>query len=286
MLDLVCDDFRTGALNYQNTLIIVVRDDICVWERLDSDLSRDRYLIVVQILQVIGWLLLSGTRRLFHHVRKNSISCATTTNASTFKRTDCFFLGGHESVVVCIYSLLRVRNELDIRLFCSTDMCDSVFSQLDARLAVLLDDVTAHVRVALAALDDYAIVSTSVDGILPNFGCAQLRPIRSCDLDAILMTSVNLVLDQVRLIIVDLDSNFIQIKGVTDNERLDIKIGIDSCASAEINPVLCDARPTLLALDVDAVRIAGDNVVVSDLYLVLRARLDHDTARLEVLEFT
>ena len=286
MLDLVCDDFRTGALNYQNTLIVVVRDDVGVWERLDSDLSRDCNLIVVQILQVVGRLLLNGSRRLFHHVRKNSVSRATTSHASTFKRADCFFLGGHESVVVCVYGLLRVWNELDIRLFCATDMCDGVFGQLNARLAVLLDDVAAHVGVALAALDDDAVVSAGVDGILPNFGCAQLRPIRSCDLDAILVTSVNLVLDQVRLIIVDLDSNFIQVKGVTDDERLDIKIGIDSSASAEINPVLCDARPTLLALDVDAVRVAGDDVVVSDLYLVLWARLDHDTARLEVLEFT
>ena len=284
MLDLVCDDFCTGALNYQNTLIIVVRDDVGVWERLDSDLSRNCNLIVVQILQVVGRRLMSSSSRLFDHVRKNGVSCATT-HASTFKRADCFFLGGHESVVICVYGLLRVRNELDIRLFCATDMCDGVFSQFNACLAVLLDNVAAHVGVALAALDDDSVVSASVDGILPNLSRAQLRPIRSRDLDAILMTSVNLVLDQVRLIIVDLDSNFIQVKGVTDDERLDIKIGIDSGASAEINPVLCDARPALLALDVDAVSVAGDDVVVRDLNLVLRARLDHDTTRLEVLEF-
>ena len=164
-------------------------------------------------------------------------------------------------------------------------MCDGVFGQLNACFAVLLDDVAAYVRVALATLDDDAVVSASVDGILPNLGCAQLRPVRSCDLDAILVTSVNLVLYQVRLIIVDLNSNFIQVKGVTDDERLDIKISIDSSASAEINPVLRDARPALFALDVDAVRVAGDYVVISDLYLVLWARLDHDTTRLEVLEF-
>ena len=206
------------------------------------------------MLQVVGCMLWFSWL-FFHSFRKDGIS-GTTPYASTFKRTNCLLLGCHESVITRVYSLLRVWNELDIRLFCATDMSNRILSQLNASLAVLLDYIASHVRIALAALDDNTVVTTGIDSILPNLGCAQLRPIRTSDFNAILMTSVNLVLDQMSLIIVDFDSNFIQIKGVSNNQRLDIKIGVNGSTSTEIDPILGDARPALLALDIDSIRVA------------------------------
>ena len=67
---------------------------------------------------------------------------------------------------------------------------------------------------------------------------------------------------------------------------MDIKVGVDGCAATEIDPIFLDTGPTLLALNVDAVGVAGYNVVIDDLNDVLRSRLDHDSARFEMLEFT
>lgn len=91
-------------------------------------------------------------------------------------------------------------------------MSNGVLSKFDARLAVLLDDVAADVGVALASLDQDAVVAARVDRVLPDFGRAQLRAIRSGDLYAVLMAPLDTVLDQMRLVIVDLDTHFVEVK--------------------------------------------------------------------------
>ena len=65
---------------------------------------------------------------------------------------------------------------------------------------------------------------------------------------------------------------------------LDIKVGVDGSASAEVDLVPYDDRLTLLALNVDTSCVTRDDLVIADLHQVLRTRLDHDTARLEVLQ--
>ena len=256
MLDFVCDYFRTRALDDENSLIVVVRDDVGVGERLDTDLSRDCDLIVVQILQVVRRLLLDFGRRFLNGIRKDGVCSSSTSDAPTFESADCLLLRCHERVVIRIYGLLGVRNEFYIRLFSAADMGDGVLGQLNAGFAVLLDDIASHVGIALTTLDDDAVVAACIYGVLPDLGRTQLRPISSSDLNAILMTSIDLILDQVGLIVVDFDSDFVEVEGVSNNERLDIKIGINGGASTEINPVVSDARPALLALDVDSVRVA------------------------------
>lgn len=86
------------------------------------------------------------------------------------------------------------------------------------------------------------------------------------------------------MVVIDFDSNFVQIEGVFNYDCLDIKIGVDSSASAEINPILSDPRPALLSLDVDAICVAGNDVVVYDRDYILRTCLDHDSTGFEMLE--
>ena len=92
---------------------------------------------------------------------------------------------------------LGVWNELDVGFFSATDVGDCIFCEFDTGLAVLLDDIASNVGVALTSLDDYAVISASIDRILPYFSRTQLRSIGSCDLDAILMTSLDFIFDQV-----------------------------------------------------------------------------------------
>ena len=65
---------------------------------------------------------------------------------------------------------------------------------------------------------------------------------------------------------------------------MDIKVGVDAGAAAEVYLVAMDDRPALFSLDVDTCSVAGDDLVVPDHYLVLRLRLDHDASALKVLE--
>ena len=91
---------------------------------------------------------------------------------------------------------MRLRDELDISLLRASNMRNSIFSQLDASLTVLLYYVTTHVRVTLTTLNYDSIVTTGINSVLPDFGCAHLSPICSSDLNTVLMTALNLVLDQ------------------------------------------------------------------------------------------
>lgn len=65
---------------------------------------------------------------------------------------------------------------------------------------------------------------------------------------------------------------------------MDIKVGVDAGAAAEVYLVAMDDRPALFSLDVDTCSVAGDDLVVPDHYLVLRLRLDHNASALKVLE--
>ena len=53
-------------------------------------------------------------------------------------------------------------------------MSHSLFSKLDAGLAVLLDHITANVRVALLTLYYDTVVPARVNDVLPDFGRAVL----------------------------------------------------------------------------------------------------------------
>ena len=76
-------------------------------------------------------------------------------------------------------------------------MSDSIFCEFDTSLAVLLDDIASNVGIALTSLNDYAVITACIDRILPYFSRTQLRSIRSCDFDAILMTTLDFIFDQV-----------------------------------------------------------------------------------------
>ena len=95
-------------------------------------------------------------------------------------------------------------------------MRNSLLCEFDASFAVSFDLVASDIWVALSALDDQSVVAARSHDVLPDLGCTELGPIRSCDFDTVLMGALNLILDDVRLVIVDLDSHFIQIELVAD----------------------------------------------------------------------
>ena len=101
-------------------------------------------------------------------------------------------------------------------------MSHSLLSKFDAGFAVLLDDIAAYVRVALLTLYYDAIVSAWVDDVLPDFGRAVLWSIRTGNLDAVSVTPLDFILDQMRIVVIDLYADFIQVERVANDNCLDI----------------------------------------------------------------
>ena len=97
-----------------------------------------------------------------------------------------------------------------------------MLSKLDSSLAVLLDYITAHVRVALCSLYYDAIVAARVNNVLPDFGCAVLGTTRTSDLDAVGVAPFDFIFDQMRLVVIDLYANLIQVERVANDNCLDI----------------------------------------------------------------
>ena len=88
-------------------------------------------------------------------------------------------------------------------------MSHSKIREFDARLTVLLDDVSSDIGLALLALDDDAVVAATCNHVLPHFRCAQLRSLCACDLYAILVAPLDFILHQDGRIIVDLNAYFV-----------------------------------------------------------------------------
>ena len=73
-------------------------------------------------------------------------------------------------------------------------MSHSKIRKFDACLTVLLDDVSSNIGLALFSLDDDAIMAATCNHVLPYFSCAQLRSLRTCDLDTVFVTPLDFIL--------------------------------------------------------------------------------------------
>ena len=96
-------------------------------------------------------------------------------------------------------------------------MSHSKICEFDTRLTVLLDNVPSNIGLALFSLDDDAIVATTCNHVLPYFRCTQLRSLRTRDLYAVLVAPFDLVLHQDGRIVVDLDTDLVQVELVASD---------------------------------------------------------------------
>ena len=124
------------------------------------------------------------------------------------------------------------------------------------------------------------------DGVLPDPGFPVLIASLACDFDSILMASFYEILYKEGLVVIYLDSHFIQVESVPDYNCFNIMVGVDCGASAEVDFVLLNEWLAVLTLDIDAIRVTGDNLVVLDDDLVVLSSLQHNTSRPKVLEVT
>ena len=208
VLDLVCNDLSVRSFYNENALIVVISDDIRVFEALYSDFDTVMNLSVVHVHHVL-WIELLA----------QDLLCPIHTSPLELvgKGPHRFFLRRHKGIARGLFNLVGVRYKLNVSLLSATNVCDGQICELDSSLTVLLDDVASDVRLALFALDDDTVVATRSHHVLPNFGSAELRALRASDLDAVLVAALDLVLNQVGGVVVDLDTHFIQIELVLND---------------------------------------------------------------------
>ena len=233
-LYLVWNDLCAGPLYNQNALIVVVTNHVGIWKALDSHLTSDCDLLIVEVDEVIGAMINFSWwpgRLLVHLTRTVLLNGSATTDRACgvivrSRRPDGFFLGCHECIVWVVFTrrtpCLSRRNELNVVFLCTADVSHSLLSKFDAGFAVLLDDIAAYVRVALLTLYYDAIVSAWIDDVLPDFGRAVLWSVRTSNLDAVSVTPLDFILDQMRIVVIDLYADFIQVERVANDNCLDI----------------------------------------------------------------
>ena len=140
-----------------------------------------------------------------------------TAACRTSKGADCLFLRRHERIVRLVIITNAGWNELNVSLFGTTDVSDCELREFDASLSILFDDVTSNIGVALATLDNDSVVAACSDDVLPDFGGAELRAVGARYFDSVFVAALNFILDDVRLIVVNFDSHFVQVELVADD---------------------------------------------------------------------
>ncbi len=88
-------------------------------------------------------------------------------------------------------------------------MSDGFFGEFDPSLSISFDYIASDVGIALATLDHKAIVTAWSYRVFPNFSCAELSSIRACNLYTVFVRTLDFILDYVRLIVIDLDTDFV-----------------------------------------------------------------------------
>ena len=198
-------------------------------EALDTHLTCDCDLLIVEVDEIIGSIIVFSWRpsRLCIHLTRTVLldGAFTTSNRAcginVGSRPDGLLLGGHKRIIRVVLSsippCLTRWNELDVVFLCSADVSHCLLSKLYSSLAVLLDYITAHVRVALRSLNYDAIVPARVNDVLPDFGRAVLGTTCTSDLDAISVAPFDFIFDQMRLVVIDLYANLIQVERISNN---------------------------------------------------------------------
>ena len=101
-------------------------------------------------------------------------------------------------------------------------MRNRLLCELDASFAVSLDYVASDIWVALSALDDQSVVAARCNDVLPDLGRTVLGTTRTSDLDAVGVAPFDFIFDQMRLVVIDLYANLIQVERVANDNCLDI----------------------------------------------------------------
>ncbi len=169
---LVGVDGSVASLDYQDSLVVVVPDDVAVRERLQPKRPINIILeilhsnLIPKVLVVELWRLLlnrlDGRQGLRTQLRGSWGFLLEGSNVDRLPvRTyrDLFNLHGR-----CLGQFS------DIVLGRATDVGLSVFHDLDATLAVVCDDIASDVRLAVRPEDDDSIEGTLLDLIPPDQG--------------------------------------------------------------------------------------------------------------------
>ena len=90
-------------------------------------------------------------------------------------------------------------------------MCNGILGQFDTSPSVLLDYIASKIWLALVTSNDYSIVTTLDDRILPHYGCTHLRFVSACNGDTSLMGTFNQIVNDQRLIVEYFDANLVQL---------------------------------------------------------------------------
>jgi len=131
--------------------------------------------------------------------------------------------GGLEGVVPGVCCSLDGWDELDVHLGGSSNVCNGFLCQLYSCLSVLKDNVSSDVWLAMRTIDNDTVVGTLLYLVSPDEWHRSSSVIITNDLDTILMGLGYLVIENLRFVVLDLNSHSTNLDFILDDISINIK---------------------------------------------------------------
>lgn len=164
-------------------------------------------------------------------------------------------------------------------------MCNSVLHDFYSTLSIIRNDIASNIRLAIGAKHYDTIESTLLNLVPPNQGHWSGTVVVSNDLDAVLMRLLNLIVKELRLVVLYLDTNTTNLNFILNDIRVNIQRSYDSWATTKPDFVTLNLRITSFTLDKDTCRLALHDDVLRDDHIVFWLHVHHDGTGVEMGEW-
>ena len=161
-------------------------------------------------------------------------------------------------------------------------MSNGVLHDFDTALTVVGNDVASDVGLTVRPIDYDTVVCALLYLVPPNKRHTPGPVIISNHLDSILVRLGNLVVKQLRFVVLDLNCDPADLNLILHNVSVNIKSCDNARASAEPNLVSLDLWPRCNTLNEDSRRLATHDDILRDNHIVLRLLINHDGARVKM----
>ena len=161
-------------------------------------------------------------------------------------------------------------------------MSSCILHDLDSTLSVIGNDITSDIRLTVHSIDYDSIISTLLNSISPNKRHWSGFIIVSDALNSIFMRFGNLIVVNLRFVILNFDTNSTNLDFILNDVCIDVESSCNGWAPAESNLVSLDVWSCCHTLNKNSSSLTTHYNIFRNETTVLRFQINHYGSRIEM----
>ena len=279
-VNFVCNDCCKAPFSNKYTLVVIISDNITIWETFQSECAINVILEIFHC-KLISEIFIVKLGRFF----VNSINGVDRFNTHLWWRCSRSFSEARNSFVVereIHFKLRHVWKFKNVFFWISTNMSSCVFHDFDTTFSIISYNIASNIRLTMKSINYNSIIRTLFDSISPNEWHWSSFVIITNTLNSILMWFWNLVVINLGLIVLNFNSNSTDLYFILNDVGVNIQSCSDGWASTESDFISLDMRSSSDTLNENSSCLATHYNIFRDKTTILGFQINHNSSRVEM----